>query len=58
MASINLKRGDTGAAQANVQEGLAALQAVDLDRITEEVGVWMRDLRDKLVELQSPAPPQ
>jgi tetratricopeptide (TPR) repeat protein len=58
MASIDLKKGDAAAAQANVQEGLAALQAVDLDRITEEVGAWMRDLRDKLVELQSPAPPQ
>jgi tetratricopeptide (TPR) repeat protein/energy-coupling factor transporter ATP-binding protein EcfA2 len=58
MANINLKKGDAAAAQANAQEGLATLQAVDLDRITEEVGAWMRDLRDKLVELQAQASPQ
>jgi tetratricopeptide (TPR) repeat protein len=58
MANINLKKGDAATAQANAQEGLATLQAVDLDRIPEEVGAWMRDLRDKLVELQAPASPQ
>jgi tetratricopeptide (TPR) repeat protein len=58
LANLKLKKGDTDAARANAQEGVATLQAVDLDHVTEDLGPRMKGLRDKFLEFLASAQPQ
>jgi hypothetical protein len=53
LLDADLQKGDTGAARTVAQEGLAVLQAADLERASDEFGPGMKRLRDRFQEFLS-----
>jgi hypothetical protein len=53
LLDADIAKGDTAAARAVAQEGLAVLQAADLEQLSNEFGPGMKRVRDRFQEFLS-----
>jgi hypothetical protein len=56
IVKVHVKKGDTATARAVAQEALTVLAGADLDNATDEVVVWMRNLKTDFAEFLAANP--